>query len=126
MSELDNVFTGMGSLNDRRFSNGNVYPVTALPFGMANFTLQTDGGAGNWFYSPLAHSFEGIRLTHQPSPWVGDYGHMLFFPFSGELPERERWSSFRPKRLPFVRTKWTCISNASVCGQDLRPPNAAP
>ncbi len=98
MSELDYVFTGMGSLNDRRFSNGNVYPVTALPFGMANFTLQTDGGAGNWFYNPLAHSFEGIRLTHQPSPWVGDYGHMLFFPFSGELPERERWSSFRPEK----------------------------
>ncbi len=65
---------------------------------MTNFTLQTDGAAGNWFYSPLSHSFEGIRLTHQPSPWVGDYGHILFFPYSGELPERERWSSFRPEK----------------------------
>ncbi|MGN1077407.1 MAG: GH92 family glycosyl hydrolase, partial [Candidatus Gallimonas sp.] len=98
MSELDYVYTGMGSLNDRRFSNGNVYPITACPFGMANFTLQTDGGAGNWFYHPLSHSCEGIRLTHQPSPWVGDYGHILFFPYSGELPDRERWSSFRPEK----------------------------
>ena len=83
MSELDYVYTGMGSLNDRRFSNGNVYPITSCPFGMANFTLQTDGAAGNWFYNPLSHSFEGIRLTHQPSPWGGDYGHILFFPYSG-------------------------------------------
>ena len=98
MSELDYVYTGMGSLNDRRFSNGNVYPITSCPFGMANFTLQTDGSAGNWFYNPLSHSFEGIRLTHQPSPWVGDYGHILFFPYSGEFPERERWSSFRPEK----------------------------
>ncbi len=96
---LEFVNAKIGSLNERRFSNGNIYPVTARPFGMAHFTVQTDGSS-NWFYSPLSHAFEGIRLTHQPSPWVGDYGHMLFLPYSGELckePHR-RWSSYRPDR----------------------------
>lgn len=100
MAVLDFVNAKIGTLNDRRFSNGNVYPVTACPFGMTNFTVQTDGGAGNWFYSPLSHAFEGIRLTHQPSPWVGDYGHLLFLPFSGELRKEPhaRWSGFRPEK----------------------------
>lgn len=96
---LEYVNAKIGSLNERRYSNGNIYPITARPFGMANFTVQTDGST-NWFFSPLSHAFEGIRLTHQPSPWVGDYGHMLFLPFSGELAEEphRRWSSYRPER----------------------------
>lgn len=96
---LEYVNTKIGSLNERRFSNGNIYPVTACPFGMAHFTVQTDGSS-NWFYNPLSHAFEGIRLTHQPSPWVGDYGHMLFLPYSGELAKEanRRWSSYRPER----------------------------
>ncbi len=94
---LEYVNAKIGSLNERRFSNGNIYPVTARPFGTANFTVQTDGSS-NWFYSPLSHAFEGIRLTHQPSPWVGDYGHMLFLPFTGDLARspQARWSSYRP------------------------------
>lgn len=99
---LEYVNAKIGSLNERRYSHGNIYPVTAHPFGMAHFTVQTDGSS-NWFYNPLSHAFEGIRLTHQPSPWVGDYGHMLFLPYSGELaiePHR-RWSSYRPERAVF-------------------------
>lgn len=97
---LEYVNAKVGSFNDRRFSNGNIYPVTACPFGMANFVIQTDGERGNWFYSPLSHTFEGIRLTHQPSPWVGDYGHLLMLPYSGELMREpgNRWSSFRPEK----------------------------
>lgn len=96
---LEFVNAKIGSLNERRFSNGNIYPITARPFGTANFTVQTDGSS-NWFYSPISHAFEGIRLTHQPSPWVGDYGHMLFLPYSGELAKEphRRWSSYRPER----------------------------
>lgn len=98
MKGLDFVSTRIGSRNERRFSNGNVYPIVAHPFGMAHFTVQNDGAAGSWFYDPTSHAFEGIRLTHQPSPWVGDYGHMLFLPFSGELSTPQlRWSSFRPE-----------------------------
>ena len=52
---LEYVNAKIGSLNERRFSNGNIYPVTARPFGTANFTVQTDGSS-NWFYSPLSHA----------------------------------------------------------------------
>lgn len=98
MKKLDFVNTKIGSFNEARFSNGNVYPITATPFGMAHFSLQTDG-AKTRFFNPTEHTFEGIRLTHQPSPWLGDYGHLLFLPFSGKLHEEAscRWSSYRPQ-----------------------------
>lgn len=100
MSVLQFVNAKIGSRNERRFSNGNVYPVTACPFGMAHFCIQNDGANGGWFYDPTSHAFEGFRLTHQPSPWVGDYGHMLLLPFTGKLHAEPslRWSSFRPDR----------------------------
>ena len=95
---LEYVNVKVGTHNERRYSNGNIYPVTAMPFGTAHFTVQTDGSS-NWFYDPYSHAFEGIRLTHQPSPWVGDYAHMLFLPFTGELARgpQARWSSYRPR-----------------------------
>lgn len=98
--KLDYVNAKMGSLNEIRFSNGNVYPISSRPFGMANFTLQTNGEAGNWFYNPTHHTFEGIRLSHQPSPWIGDFGHILFLPYTDELSDIKefRWSSIRPEK----------------------------
>lgn len=77
---LQYVNTKMGTKNTKRFSNGNVYPVIGLPHGMTSFSLQTRSYKGEeaWFYNPDDVSLEGIRLTHQPSPWIGDYGHMLF------------------------------------------------
>lgn len=50
-----------------------------MPFGMIAFTSQTEGGS-NWFFDPDLPITEGIRLTHQPSPWIGDYGTLLFCP----------------------------------------------
>lgn len=102
MSNLDFVNTKLGSDSNRRFSNGNITPIVACPFGMAHFSIHTfkqKGFDGNWFYSPNMPSFEGIRLTHQPSPWAGDYGHMLFLPFTGkyipvEDDNNRRWSSY--------------------------------
>jgi len=99
MKKLDYVNILMGTFNEPRFSNGNIYPVVSRPFAMANFTIQTNG-SNNWFYNPKSHCVEGVRLTHQPSPWVGDYGHLLITPFSGELSTDAgmRWSSYRPER----------------------------
>ncbi|NLB85357.1 MAG: hypothetical protein GX794_04495, partial [Acholeplasmataceae bacterium] len=86
----------IGTLNDNRFSHGNIYPVVARPNGLAFFTIQTRAHNQRWWYHPYDRSFEGIRLTHQPSPWVGDYGHFLLLPHSGEYQETNdrRWSSF--------------------------------
>ena len=99
MKRLDFVNALMGSYNEPRFSNGNIYPVIARPFAMVNFTVQTSG-TSNWFYNPKSRCVEGVRLTHQPSPWVGDYGHLLITPFTGELSSDPgmRWSSYRPEQ----------------------------
>ena len=90
-----------GTASVARFSRGNTLPLTALPHAMAAFAPQTEGSLGSWWYHPDDRSFEGIRLTHQPSPWVGDFSHLCFMPQSGEpqvRPER-RWCSFRPEEL---------------------------
>lgn len=98
MSFYDYVNVRMGTKNVRRFSNGNAFPLTGVPHGMATFTIQTDKAAGNWFYSPDAKSFEGIRLTHQPSPWLGDYGNLIITGQRGTLAFEEelRWSYYDP------------------------------
>lgn len=86
----------LGTENVRRFSSGNVLPLTAVPHGMASFTLQNEKAASPWFYSPRSKSFEGIRLTHQPSPWLQDYGQLIITGQRGKLffEEEKRWSSF--------------------------------
>ena len=100
MSNYKYVNTRMGTENDIRFSNGNVLPVTAVPYGMASFTLQTKKSNGAWFYSPYSKSFEGIRLTHQQSPWLDDYGELIICGQNGALAteEDERWSYFDNKK----------------------------
>ena len=101
MSVLKYVNVKQGTASVSRFSKGNTLPLTALPHAMAAFAPQTDGSRGAWWYHPEDRSFEGIRLTHQPSPWVGDFSHLCFMPQSGEaqvLPDR-RWCSFRPDEL---------------------------
>lgn len=96
MRNYDYVNTRMGSDNTRRFSHGNVQPITAVPHGMASFTVQNEKSREPWFYSPYSRSFEGIRLTHQPSPWMGEYGSLIITGQRGDCQTTadERWSSF--------------------------------
>ena len=69
----------MGTNSVMRYSRGNTLPLTQLPFGMAAFCPQTERQKGKegWFYNPCVPYCEGVRLTHQPSPWIGDYGTFL-------------------------------------------------
>ena len=79
MNYLPLVNTKMGTASHPRRSYGNTLPLTQLPFGMASFCLQTEVMRA-WFYHP-AHEFsEGVRLTHQFSPWIGDFGAFLLMP----------------------------------------------
>lgn len=99
MKKMELVCVKQGTASTRRFSNGNTLPLTQLPFGMASFAPQTASNRGNWFYHPDDRCLEGIRLTHQPSPWIGDYGGLILMPQSG-VPETEparRWSGSRPE-----------------------------
>ena len=64
------------------FSKGNTLPIVARPFGMNHWSFQTDQ-ATNWFFSPKSRKVQGIRCTHQPSPWIGDYGHFTVMANTG-------------------------------------------
>lgn len=79
MGYLKYVNILQGTKNHPRTSNGNVLPLTQLPFAMASFAPQTVGG-NPWWFDPTLPSVEGIRLTHQPSPWASDYGTFLITP----------------------------------------------
>lgn len=65
---------------------------------MAHWTLQTRANTP-WMFSPGERRIQGLRSTHQLSPWLGDYGHAVFLPFCGEIdPEpSRRASSYRPE-----------------------------
>lgn len=51
------------------------------------FAPQTTDQNGSWWFHPDDRVFQGYRLTHQPSPWMGDFSHMLFTPINGKLQE---------------------------------------
>ncbi len=87
-----------GSKSVHRYSNGNTLPLVQLPFGMAAFAPQTNEDT-RWYYHPDSRSLEGIRLTHQPSPWIADYGAFVFLPQNRLLGAENgrRWSGYRPE-----------------------------
>jgi predicted alpha-1,2-mannosidase len=82
------------------FSRGNTLPIVAVPFAMAHWAPQSSNN-DPWFFQPHNERTQGIRCTHQLSPWLGDYGHATFMPFSGDAsPEAaSRASSYRKREL---------------------------
>lgn len=116
MQFLDFVNITQGSFSKPRFSNGNTLPLTQLPFGMNAFVPQTQS-QNRWFFNPDDRSLEGVRLTHQPSPWIGDFGCFVMMPQAGEYVADAavaRWSGYRPEeaiikphylRLDFLKSR---------------------
>ena len=82
---LETIDTRFGTASKHAFSRGNTLPYTGVPFGMNYFVLQTSDQEGSWFFDPHLPIFQGIRLTHQPSPWIGDYSWLLLTPITGEI-----------------------------------------
>lgn len=100
------IDTRQGSASQHSYSNGNTLPYTAHPFGMNYFVVQTTNERGNWFFHPQDRIFQGFRLTHQPSPWMGDFQHFLLTPISGEAAMKHSsifhtGSSYRPEEAIF-------------------------
>ena len=85
ISMLHLIDTRQGTANQHSYSNGNTLPYTGHPFGMNHFVPQTTSERGSWFFHPQDRIFQGFRLTHQPSPWMGDFQHFLLTPVAGEL-----------------------------------------
>ncbi|MFS0726519.1 GH92 family glycosyl hydrolase [Paenibacillus sp. 1P07SE] len=100
---LHYVDTRQGSNNNHSYSNGNTLPYTAVPFGMNHFSVQT-ANDGSWFFNPNDRVFQGYRLTHQPSPWMGDFAHFLMTPIADTKLRGTVYtcqSSYRPEEATF-------------------------
>jgi predicted alpha-1,2-mannosidase len=86
----------MGTDSARSFSHGNQYPAIALPFPMNTWAPYTQPEKDSFFYQYNQNRIRGIRETHQPSPWIADYGTFSLMPVSGRLTvnEEDRASVF--------------------------------
>ncbi len=84
-SPVDYVNTLMGTQSKRSLSNGNTYPAVTVPWGMNFWTPQTGKSGDGWQYTYDADKIRGFKQTHQPSPWINDFGQFVVMPVTGEL-----------------------------------------
>ncbi|MBF8962132.1 GH92 family glycosyl hydrolase [Pontibacter sp. FD36] len=75
----------MGTDSKVSLSNGNTYPAVAVPWGMNLWTPQTGKIGNGWAYTYDADKIRGFKQTHQPSPWMNDYGQFVIMPVTGKL-----------------------------------------
>ena len=89
----------MGSQSVHSFSTGNTYPAIATPWGMNFWTPQTGKMGDGWVYTYTDTKIRGFKQTHQPSPWINDYGQFAVMPIVGqpEFDEERRASWFGHK-----------------------------
>src|SRR5579875_2997057 len=73
----------MGTDSKFNLSNGNTYPAIALPWGMNTWVAQTGTMGNGWQYQYSADKIRGFKQTHQPSPWMNDYGQFSIMPVTG-------------------------------------------
>lgn len=96
---VDYVSTLVGTMSKHALSTGNTYPAAARPWGMNFWTPQTGKMGDGWAYVYTQDKINGLKQTHQPSPWINDYGQFAIMPvtsgpvFSQE--ERASWFSHK-------------------------------
>ena len=89
----------IGTQSTYELSTGNTYPAIARPWGMNFWTPQTGKMGNGWIYVYTADKIRGFKQTHQPSPWINDYGQFALMPLTGrpEFDENKRASWFSHK-----------------------------
>jgi predicted alpha-1,2-mannosidase len=89
----------VGSQSTHALSSGNTYPAIARPWGMNFWTPQTGEMGNGWEYVYTDNKIRGFKQTHQPSPWINDYGQFSIMPVTGapEFKEDKRASWFSHK-----------------------------
>jgi len=96
---VDYVSTLVGTLSKYELSTGNTYPAIALPWGMNFWVPQTGRMGDGWIYTYTADKIRGFKQTHQPSPWMNDYGQFSIMPITGRLTfdqdKRASWFSHK-------------------------------
>lgn len=99
LDPVDYVNPLMGTQSLPNLSNGNTYPAICRPWGMNFWTPQTGKMGDGWAYTYTAEKIRGFKQTHQPSPWMNDYGQFSIMPVTGKIvfDETERASWFSHK-----------------------------
>ncbi len=96
---VDYVSTLVGTESKHSLSTGNTYPAVALPWGMNFWTPQTGKMGDGWAYVYSADKLRGFKQTHQPSPWINDYGQFTIMPETGtpvfDEDKRASWFSHK-------------------------------
>lgn len=88
------VDTRRGTCASGQFSRGNTLPLTAWPNGFAFFTPMTDARTRRWVYEYHRANgddnrprLQGLGISHQPSPWMGDRNQFVVMPLLGADPD---------------------------------------
>lgn len=102
-SYVDRVNPLVGTLSSFELSAGNTYPVISRPWAMNSWTAQTGKMGDGWQYTYTAGRIRGFKQTHQPSPWINDYGQFSVMPMVGAEPifdeeKRASWFSHKAER----------------------------
>ncbi|MBB6111403.1 alpha-1,2-mannosidase, putative [Mucilaginibacter lappiensis] len=99
VTPVDYINPLMGTASKPSLSNGNTYPSIAVPWGMNFWTPQSGKMGDGWQYTYDADKIRGFKQTHQPSPWMNDYGMFSILPETGKLKlnEEQRASWFSHK-----------------------------
>lgn len=96
---VDNVSVLVGTMSKHSLSTGNTYPAIARPWGMNFWTPQTGTMGDGWTYCYTADRIRGFKQTHQPSPWINDYGQFALMPVTGDpvfnQDDRASWFSHK-------------------------------
>ncbi|MDN3594012.1 GH92 family glycosyl hydrolase [Zunongwangia endophytica] len=99
---VDFVNPLMGTDSKPELSNGNTYPAVAVPWGMNLWTPQTGKMGNGWAYTYNADKIRGFKQTHQPSPWMNDYGQFSLMPVTGGMKfnqdDRASWFSHKAEK----------------------------
>ena len=89
----------MGTASKPSLSNGNTYPAVGMPWGMNLWTPQTGTMGNGWIYTYDADKIRGLKQTHQPSPWMNDYGQFSLMAVTGSKKfnqdDRASWFSHK-------------------------------
>jgi len=116
---IDWVNPLIGSDSDYGISNGNTYPAIAMPWGMNFWTPQTGKMGDGWAYTYKSNRIRGFKQTHQPSPWMNDYGQFSIMPVTGDLKfkeeERQSWFSHKAETVtPYYYSVYLADHNVTT------------
>jgi predicted alpha-1,2-mannosidase len=96
---VDYVNILVGTQSKFELSTGNTYPAVAMPWGMNFWSPQTGNMGDGWMYTYTSDKIKGFKQTHQPSPWINDYGQFSIMPVTGKpvfnQDERASWFSHK-------------------------------